>query len=177
MIAPGKYRAKASCWGIAETKAGNEQFQIEFEILEEKDSNGKQIGPSDHVMNWFGSFSSDKSTEITVKALRNGGWTGDDLTSVELPNDVELVVEHESQTDASGNPVLDKQGVPAIRARIRWVNRIGGSGIKSIDAARARRFADRMKGMIARLDGRPVPANTTSPVEFGATGTDDDLPF
>lgn len=176
MIAAGKYRAKASCWGIAETKAGSEQFQIEFNILEDKDSAGKQIGPADHVMNWFGSFSSDKSTEITIKALRNAGWTGDDLTSVELPSEVELVIEHESQTTPEGNPVLDKQGVPVIRARIRWVNRIGGNGIKSIDAARARRFADRMKGVIARLDGKP-PANTIDPVEFGATGTDDSTPF
>jgi hypothetical protein len=69
----GKYLARGVNASLGKTKNGGEQVAVEFELKD-----GPGVGQR---ITWFGSFANDKATEITVKALRNCGWDGDDLSN------------------------------------------------------------------------------------------------
>ncbi len=143
-IKAGNYISKATVWGLSETKSGAEQFAIEFPITDDAGET--------HTLTWFGGFSNDKAEEISLKAMRACGWTGNDLSKVEgLTNDVQLVVANEEYPIGSGD----------WRTKIKWINAIGGA-IKHLDAGKAASFADRMKARVAAFDashgGAPKPA-------------------
>lgn len=169
LLPVGQYTARPVGWMLTETKSGAEQYAVELEL---QDGSGQRL-------TWFGGFSSDKATEITVKALRTLGWQGDDLDNVQLnaEADVRIVVEHD-----------EYQGRPQVR--VRWINPLGGLTTRApLDAGRRKGFAERMKGAIAGIDARsgqapaaqrptqaqPRPSNGARPAQ--APAIDEDIPF
>lgn len=150
---------------FSESSAGNEQTQIQFEIVEGEHAGRKLL--------WWGSFS-DGAFEITMKALRVMGFKGTNL--LELPtqaieNEVSLVVIHD-----------DYVGVT--KAKVQWVNDPrGGGGVKvskPVDGDKLRMFAARMAQRAAKfpeVQGEPstprVPAVGGKSKQIG----DDDIPF
>ena len=137
MIAPGTYAARAVSAGLGETRAGKPQIAVEFDT------------GVDGRITWFGYFT-DKSQERTLQSLRYCGWDGSDLTDMSGidSNDVELVIEHETYEGKT-------------RARVQWVNKIGGIGLKSKMAPdKAAAFAAQTKGAILAYDQKaPVDKN------------------
>jgi hypothetical protein len=129
MIPAGTYTAKATgSFDFGTAAQGTEQVAVEVEILE-----GEQAG---RFMTWFGFFT-DKTSERTVESLRLLGWQSDDISRLEGLGSrrVAIVVEHETY-----------QGKTS--AKIQWINRLGGLGVKlkaPMDDAAKRKFAARMK--------------------------------
>jgi Fe-S cluster assembly iron-binding protein IscA len=109
MIRPGNHVAAARSWQFGKTAKGGEQIAVLFEILE-----GPDAGNS---VTWFGYFT-EKTVDRTIEALRYCGMEGDDLSAIrELPNKVQIVVEHETYEGKT-------------RAKVAWVNQLGGGAIK-----------------------------------------------
>lgn len=97
-------------WGLAST--GTRQIVIYFAITE-----GPYAGLR---MPWFGSFT-EKSFELTLKALRYCGFVGDDLTKLDaqpLDQQVEITVERDDY-----NP--DRP-----RSKISFINPPGGVAMR-----------------------------------------------
>ena len=119
-IAPGTYRARATGhtvpehvrWGRAEK--GNEQIAIRFVLLGE----GDQETP-DQIW-WVGTFADTPNAkgttaaQITLTALRNCGWRGDDPSNL-VGIDSEIV-ELDCQEDTYNG---------VTRVKVRWVNKPG----------------------------------------------------
>jgi hypothetical protein len=112
LITPGTYTARAVESGLGKTQGGKPQVAIRFQITQDGDWKGQYL-------TWYGSFT-DKAREITFKALDSAGWGGESLRDLSGIGSCEcaIVVEHEA----------DREGLN--RARIRWVNRIGGLSVK-----------------------------------------------
>lgn len=133
MIPEGKYKARPTAWGLSESKNGNEQFAIGFEIVE-----GSEVGST---ITWYGGFSNDEATEITIKGIKACGWTGSDLSNVDLPGtEVELVIRHETYNGQT-------------RAKVKFING-PGQGIKQMDPNRAKSFALKMQQRIKAFDAK-----------------------
>lgn len=144
MIAAGKYRAKAECWGLTPANNGNMQMQIEFKLLDETDAAGKPIPDAERLQNWWGSLAEGRAEEITVEALRACGWVGDDVSAIAtLPSDVELVIELE-----------EGKRYP----RVRWVNPLAARGIKHADKDVGKSFAAKLKQRLADVEARAKAA-------------------
>ena len=165
MLSNGVYRAKAIQGALGETKAGKEQVAVEFEILDEG-FHGQRI-------TWFGYFS-EKTMDVTLRALRTMGWQGDDLSDLTgiTNNEVSLVVEQEEYEGKW-------------TAKVRWVNSLGGGlGLKApLAPDRAKTFAARMRAQVLAFDksegtprpSAPRPAPRTEPNR--GTNPNDDIPF
>jgi hypothetical protein len=166
MLDAGTYRARAIEAALGETDAGKEQVAVRFELL---DLPGQGI-------TWYGYFT-EKSTPITLKALRTAGWRGNDLMDLgdlcnpETTPEVYLVVEHETYEGKTS-------------AKVRWVNGAGGLSIKkALDPNKAKIFAARMKGQIVAFDqntGTPKTngaAKPPPPAEEQSPFSDDEIPF
>lgn len=162
-----RYSARAVAGDLGETKAGQPQVAINFEITE-----GEQRGER---APWYGHFT-DKTTESTILALRVCGWRGDDLADLSgiSDNEVEIVVEPEK--DLEGND----------RIKVRWVNAPGGVALaKKLDEPKKASFAAMMRGQIvaatAKLnaEGKIPAASKAAPAKSGgaSAGADDDIPF
>ena len=145
MISKGKHKGRAvtAVLGFTE-KSGKEQVLVDFEIVD-----GPHAG--EHI-SWFGFFT-DATTDTTIGSLRHCGWKGDDLSNLEGVNDneVELVVEHETYDNKE-------------RAKVRWVNKIGGATLKhAMTDAESKSFAARMRGaVIAQRAKGGAPPNGTA---------------
>lgn len=139
----GIHQAKPISAALGETKNGKEHVAIQFDV------NGERV-------TYYGFFGTDKQTEFTVKALRTCGWTGDDLTAIQLSTaPVELVVEEQ---EYNGQP----------QVRVKYVNPIGGKARQAMDAAKARAFAERMKAKVAATNAQQATDSQAS---------EDQLPF
>lgn len=94
-------------------------------------------------MPWYG-FLTKKTAERTFEALRYSGWKGTDIDApldfggVNAP-DVELVVDHEEWEGKT-------------RARIQWVNRMGGKSAAALPPDKAKVIAAKMRGVLAKVD-------------------------
>lgn len=151
MIEEGKYRAVATSAALGTSTGGTEQIGIMFQVTQGEYA-GSGVG--------YRGFFTDKTFERTIESLRYAGWTGNDLSVFTecdeaacqrlLPNEVEIVVEHEAPTTPDGK----------MYARVKWVNKLG-SGVVSMknkmDASAARSFAERMRGACAAV---PVATGT-----------------
>jgi hypothetical protein len=136
MIEEGTYTAHAVQWdwGFAGTDK-KRQIAVQFEILE-----GPYAG---YTITWFGFFT-EKTMQRTIESLRYCGWQDDDIIKMEGMGtlQVQIVVGHE-----------EWEGKP--RAKVRWVNRLGGGTIKlesPMDMAQKRLFAAEM-----RMHAKQVP--------------------
>ena len=155
-------------YGISETRAGDPQVYISFEV--HFPTKGKQ------PMTWYGNLKSDKSQEITFRALQAVGFKGSkimdlldgrDSDTISIGAEASLVVEEEPRQDGQGTFF-----------KVRWVNRVGGGGgqVQRADANKAK-----AKLLALGVDGawmkhrqlNPTPAPKDAP----AGGNDDDIPF
>ncbi len=148
ILPKGKHRARARDWSIGEAGTGTKQIGVDFDLLDR---------PGE-CQPWYGYFT-EKALDSTMKALRAMGWTGYDLSELADrgggldTNEVILVVDHESETDRSGQPMVDDQGEVLMRARTRWVNPVGWVAMKkTLEGGDLRSFAAEMKARILQLD-------------------------
>jgi len=155
---PGKYLARCIDnpsqirWGRA--KSGAEQIALSFAFLE----NGK---PGSSTIEWVGGFGSDQAAEITIKALRACGWSGDDLLDLSGINDCDV------ELDIAWDEYQGER-----RLRIKWVNRPGSGRLTfrdALDERSKKALAARMRGMIARANGGAPSGAQRKPA--------DDYPF
>lgn len=148
LIPAGQYQAVAvpvrteagESWAqFGETKNGNPQVVVNFEILE-----GEQKG---RRISWFGYFT-DKTTQRTVESLRYCGFTGNDLaaaTYMPLDQEVQIVIDHEEYNGKWS-------------AKVQWVNKAGGGLFKldkPMDKRGLERFAAQMRGAVAAIPDAP----------------------
>lgn len=109
-ITAGNYEAVCTGHQWDKNKDGKPVVVLSFKLLE-----GEHFGK--HV-NWWG-HTTEKSIDITLKALRNAGWKGNDLDNLgELNQRVSLAIEPEDYEDEQGNKKTT--------TRVKWVNRAGG---------------------------------------------------
>jgi hypothetical protein len=161
MIRPGNHVAAARSWQFGKTAKGGEQIAVLFEILE-----GPDAGNS---VTWFGYFT-EKTVDRTIEALRYCGMEGDDLSAIrELPNKVQIVVEHETYEGKT-------------RAKVAWVNQLGGGAIKlnnPMDDRELKSFSARMRSAVARVprvEGERAGA-PQRPLDATPDDVQDDIPF
>jgi len=176
LIPPGFYNAVAvptdvdgaQLWAqFGETKNGTKQVVLHFEILDGAHA-GKRLP-------WFGFFTAN-SADRTIESLRACGFKGDDLALAqdqEMSLRVSVTVEHSTWEGKT-------------RAKIAWVNRPGGGGVKlekPMDANALRMFSASLK---TRVAGKPVvsgekgePGKAPPPSDSfePPPPTDDKLPF
>jgi hypothetical protein len=116
---PGTYEATVTKHGISVTKAGKPMATIRFKY---KDDEGH-----DQFITWFGSFASDKATEITAEALAVCGMTSNnpaDLTKpvesgvLDTTRKVQLTCDFEEYNGER-------------RFKVKYVNPIGGASFRN----------------------------------------------
>lgn len=161
LITPGTYTARAVESGLGKTQGGKPQVAVRFQITQDGEWKGQHL-------TWYGYFS-DKTKERTFESLEAAGWSGESLRDMSGIGSCEcaIVVEHEP----------DQQGM--VRARIRWVNRIGALSIKE------QLSSDEVDGLDRQLKGdllawkqqrpqqrKPAPKEDDS-FSFGANEDDD----
>lgn len=144
MIQPGTYIAKVVSHAISETKGGDPQAAITFSFTE--------AGKIQHSLTYFGSFK-EKARPFTIKALLACGLKGNNPAGpLEIGKEVSIVVENEEGQDGK------------IRAKIRWVNQLGGvKNVINPDAALAK---------LAALEGAVFAARSESQIHDS-----DSIPF
>lgn len=165
MLVNGIYRARAVKAQLGETSNGNERVSVEFELVDEA-YRGKRIS-------WYGYFT-EKTFDVTMKALRTCGWQGDDLSNMEGidANEVMLVIENEAFEGK-------------VRSRVRWVNPVQAPAQPAFGADRAKSFASRMRARIAAFDQSngtekeraPAPRSSRQKPREEETAFDNDIPF
>lgn len=150
---PRTYRAKAVEYGLGTTAGGKEQLAVRFEV-QDPETPGQSF-------TWYAYFT-DAALERTIESLRHCGWTGDDLSDLSgiERNEVSIVVE-------------DEEYEGKVRAKVRWVNALGGLALKSrMEGGQAKAFAASLKDRIRGLGvGKPAAAKPSSPAASGGDDT------
>jgi hypothetical protein len=140
MIPEGRYKCRGTEAALALTSQGAPQVAVDIVITEEGEYEGQH-------RTWYGSFT-DKATDMTLRALRTLGWTGDDLSdlsSIAAAEDPEAYVSIVHEEDQEGNP----------RDRAAFINANGGLAVKTpMDAGEAKAFAERMKGHVLGFNAK-----------------------
>lgn len=197
-IAKGRHAAVCRVIQFGETENGKPQIAIGFEIYSPNaDDPDQDAGRS---ITYFGSFDEPApgktkgAFDFTIEALKNCGWTGDDLTELptlaetgQLNQEVSIVVATEEYPPGSGD----------WSSKVKWVNRPGGGAVKlkkPMSAQDVKTFAASMKSRIRSVGGgtgtgasnRPTqsaPSNggggsrQTQPHPNAPGGRLDDIPF
>lgn len=145
-IPAGRHRARAREGSLTQAKTGTPQVYVGFELL---DMPGRSIS-------WYG-YLSEKAEERTIEALRTAGWTGDDISRLDGLGDseVELVVEWEEYEGK-------------LRARVKFINAMGGGGGKALAGHEQAALVERIK---KKYGGKPSARQIALP------GANDDIPF
>lgn len=146
----GKHTGIARSWDFGETDKGTEQVAVEFEVLEGEDAG--------EFITWYGFFTDD-TEDRTLESLRACGWQGDDVTDLQGMGSrkVQLVVEDELYQGKT-------------HSRVRWVNRVGGNGVrlkKTMAPETKRMLAARLRAKAAALPALPADGE---PAKLGAPG-------
>lgn len=178
MVNPGNHRARATQAALGTSSTGNDQVAVQFEILDWETGT-----PNGEKITWYGSFT-DKAFPITVRALRNMGWTGDDLSDLSTVSANEVVLD-----------VAQEEYDGKLQTKVKWVNAIednSGPVLKApMSEDKAKAFAAKMKGKVLAFnqsEGKPRNTGSTLPVVKktppihrgpAATPADapDDIPF
>lgn len=159
IIEPGKYLAKcidhpdSIRWGRA--KSGAEQIALTFAFI---DGDGQ---PGASTIEWVGGFGTDQSAEITIKALRACGWSGDDLL------DLRGINEETVELDIAWDEYQGER-----RLRIKWINRPGSGRLQFrdlLDERAKQSLAARMRKIAAKHKDAQRPQ--------GKATARDDYPF
>lgn len=182
LIPKGYYNAMAApvetdegrLWAqFGEAKSGTKQVLVHFEILD-----GTYAGSK---LPWFGYFTKDTIAR-TLESLRIAGFKGDDLETFpwQQPDQkVSITVEHNTYEGKT-------------HARVAWVNKPGGGGVKlanPLGKDGLRQFAAQMKSYVKqapevagekgeRQPPSAAPADSPPPDDFNqGRPVDDDIPF
>lgn len=132
-IPAGNYIARST--GPADVQfgyanSGSEQISVVLALQNE--------GYEGKVVTWFGSFASEESQKITMRQMRDMGWSTDNVTNPEGidANEVEITIDYE-----------EFQGKE--RMKIKRIAPVGGFKVemkKPMDDAQKKAFAARMRG-------------------------------
>lgn len=187
-LTPGKFRARPVNAQLGTSDNGKDFIAISFDVDFE---DGSVEGITAYQY-----FSTEGAAKQSIKALRNCGWTGDDL-SADLAADgfgsceVELDLAEEEYT----NPT---SGETSKSLKVRWINRPGGPVIANpMDDQKKKAFAAKMRGLA--MANKPAASSAAKPAQrapangrsygphanepdpndprFGGHGGDSDLPF
>lgn len=130
----GKYRARASDWGIGASANGTPSVMIQWEISGPEEHKGKVIYQDIYL--------TEKSLEIATRSLRRAGWKGEDLR--ELDNRGGGLDAHEVELDCQIDAYEGES-----RLKVKWVNQLGGFRTNNKPNADAfAGFAERMRTKI-----------------------------
>jgi len=124
-IEPGDYIARAVTGDLGVTSTGKDQIWIEFKLKDQ-----------DETIRWYGYFT-ERSIGITTRALKTCGWTGTDVSDLSGIGD----------NDVSLKIIIDDYDG---RAKVNWVNEIGGTKNTSVTRESAISDADK-KSMAKRI--------------------------
>lgn len=128
----GKYRARAREWDLGMTGTGKEQLAIAFDFLDH---------PGESMTAYL--YFTDETLDRTIKAMRDMGWTGNDLENITDLDRNEVTVVVEAEEDLEGK----------MRPRIKWINGSGGLALKqALDPNQRKAFAARMKAKVLMAD-------------------------
>lgn len=141
---PGRYKAMAVDFDLGVNEnTGTDQAAILFSISEGEPCEGETI--TGYL------YFTEKTSEKSIKILRNMGWAGMDvgaITVADLPNEMELVIAEEEYKGQIHTKVqyinAPGEGGPALRNRMN-------------DAQRAL-FSERMRGLAMKTAPAPAPA-------------------
>ena len=139
MINEGKYRARALGGTLGETKKGDPQVEVKFDV---------QFEDGNKPMTWRGSFNGD-AKKITLKALLVLGLKGEPGDLIDGPAGNALPVGREANLVIANEPYEGKEFY-----KIQWVNKIGGGmEINRADAgaARAKLAKLNLSGELAKI--------------------------
>ena len=156
LLAQGKYTAHVKSTAFRITPNSKEEIALWFEVA------GEDEGDTPHNVPAYLYFS-EGAQERSLESLRAAGWTGDNIgelldlvdASQLLPDAVEIVVEH---NEYQGNT----------RARVKWINKLGGGPRAQPAAPTAKAaFAARMKGLVASKPAAPgaAPREKVAPLK------------
>lgn len=176
MVPAGKYKARGVNAELGFAETGTEQVCVTLSIT------GEEF-PGE-TLHWYGFFT-EATARKTLEQLKTLGFKGDWSTFDGISdNEVSVVLVDEP----------DKNGV--LRTRVKWINSLGGSGIKNaMDEQQRRTFAAKMNGLVREVlstgaqpvvrpaakpaQVKPAPRNITRPAQSNGYDqvSEDDLPF
>jgi hypothetical protein len=132
-LSAGSYRAKVLSRSITETKKGDPQATVVFEVLS---------GAKSEKITWYGSFS-EKAQKYTIQNLLTLGLQGNNPSGqLEIGREVEIVVD--TEPDDEGRE----------RTKVKYINKIG--------AIRNAMSPEMAKAKLAALEGAVAAARNNS---------------
>ena len=157
----GTFRAKVIEKELREAKSGTPQVVITFEVVD-----GEHAG---ETIRDYAALS-EKALPYTVAKMRACGWTGVDVSALESlgSKECQIVVATDVYNGES-------------RMRVKFVNDLdrAAPSIGSMDAAKKKAMAAKLRGLIAGLDPSQAkvaqPQRNKPPVADAAD--DSDIPF
>jgi hypothetical protein len=151
---PGRYKAFVVDKIIGETKNGDPQAVIQFEV---------EVGDgTKQTMNYYGSFK-EKAVEHTIKALAACGIKGNNPADpVTKGTEVSVVVVED--VDLEGNK----------RMKIAWVNKPMGMG-DAMDEMRAKNALSKFEGALAAMRSKTKIKNFAD--DIPSYDDDEKIPF
>lgn len=169
MIPEGTFRARADRQyaQFGQSANRNQQIAVPFTIK----ADGPHCG---QTITFVGSFVPGQATDITCEALEAAGWNGESLKTLDGLGDVDcdIVIVHETYEGKK-------------RARIRFVNRVGGGfkfkqelAVQDLDSLADRVRRQRSPGSASAASPPPAAGewNGFGPDPNGS-GDDNDPPF
>lgn len=165
--APGFYTGKIAAYGIKKTGGGLAAPTIKFVV------DGQAVF-------WQGSFKTDKSREIALKALMVCGLTdphalprlaeGESSGLLDMTKDVNVTIIHEAAEQG--------ENAGKLYARVAWVNEAGGGKFK--DALDTQSATALMAPLALEADFIRIAQEngyTVAPQGSGKAGEEDTIPF
>ena len=171
-VAPGKYIGTVTASALGVSGTGSEQLVIGFDV---------ETPDGVVSMTWYGYFS-EKSLDITTKALKAVGW---DLAE----HDFDL--NPLSPSEPSETPIKGDQALLVIdyevdqrdgsrRSKIKWVNDVSSSGLavkERMEPTAAKAFTTGLRArLIAHAGPGGVKPKTTAPAARPAVRTPTSVP-
>lgn len=153
MVQAGKYLAKIVAYGVGESSSGKPRIEIKFGF---KDAQGV-----DQTL-WWNGYLTEKSIQITAKALVNCGLKGTDYD--ELAKGAESgMLNMEAPVEVE---VQNEEFEGKTRSKIAWVNRPGGAKFMEPGLA-----AQKLKGL--NLGGAVAAARAETGIKAPPVKEDD----
>lgn len=147
----GKYTAKIVNYGLSETKAGDPQAFVEFQLTDDGSK-----------WTWFGGTKSEKQAEISAKTLVDMEFSGNNFSDLMKPNMLNTTLVY--------TLVIVEETYNGKKSfKVKFVNR-PHQGPKSIADTNAAKKADMFSGMLAKAKAQ---AGIKPKVKNHAPGADD----
>jgi len=159
MIPKGKHRAFATKGEFGKSKhKGTDFVAVEFEIMGDSPHKGEHI-------TWWGYFTEATQGRV-VESLQHAGCTfpNDEITDLEGlgSTEVEIVVEHETYEGKT-------------RAKVQWVNEMGGGGPQIVAMAPEAKsaFSSKLRGLVMMKKKTGDQARAAQASQAAASSQDD----